>query len=335
MMGSKAASNGLTSMDVESPLSPSSPNAESAAVIKDARSGVVAFLADHRADEIVPVISRVIVLDVDVSLASALKALYENGVRAAPVADTRTASYVALFSVTDVIAALLRFRYDARGGDISSALSSVSLRAWQGGRPFVAADADGTLLQACRQLRDFRVHRLPVIAKDKTVLCTLEHWRVLRFVHRHLAGIENAQSSALFSMTVQHLGIGTFTGLVSVTEKTALAEVLEVLVNRELSAVPVLSETGKLVNVYSRTDISALARGPITNATLEMSIQQALLSRPNNFRVATCRKEDTLRTVFETFEHTRKHRLYAVNEHGMLAGVLSLSDVLAYFLSAD
>lgn len=364
-----------TGMDEDMP-SRMGPTDDARSVIDDARAGVVAFLADHRADEIVPDTSRVIVLDCNINLASALRALFENGVRAAPISDCTTTRYVGMFSVSDVITALLRVS-DTKmataemGSDISSQLSRITLRTWKSeyqalenhnaappasfgnhlksnnSRSFCAADAKGSLLDACKLLRDSGVHRLPIIAENNNVLCTLEHWRVLRFVHRHLiGGIEGGdiRTEALFSMTIGQLGIGTFSGLVSVSDKSSLAQVLQVLIRRELSAVPIVgSGDSKLRSVYARTDITALAMAPISKATLDRNIMLTLQSQsiaasatsPNaTFQLATCRRDDTLRTVFETFERTRKHRLYAVDDNCTLTGVVSLSDVLAYFLNS-
>lgn len=341
-------------MDLEQAIPPGAPGAgagagaappDPAGIIEEARRGVANFLVDHRADEVVPESSCVLVLDGAVTLGSALHALHEHKARAAPVADARAARYIALFTVTDVIQALLHFRYV----DVAQAFAGVTLRQWAdiagAAAAFVCTDADSNLLRACVQLRDRRVHRLPIVAGGRTVLGTLEHWRVLRFVHAHMAGSavvgagagvggDDGRSDALFAMTLAELNIGTFGQLVTVSESAKLVDVLEVLVDRNLSAVPVVDMSGNLRSVYARTDITALARASVTNATLEMNVMHALSAahgRP--FRVATCRRSDTLRTVFEEFERTRKHRLYAVDDSGKLIGVLSLSDVLAYFLN--
>lgn len=328
VMEDESAAGGV-GMDVESAVN---------RVVNEARQVVVKFLAERLADEIVPERSRVVVLDADVSLLSALRALFEYGVRAAPVAERGAARYIAMFSVTDVIAALSTYRY-VPGGDIGAALAGTPLREWMlrsnaREHTFPCASAAASLLDACQALRNSRAHRLPIAAAG-VVLCTLEHWRVLRFVHMNLAGREDAGAAALFGMTIAQLGVGTFSGLLTAREGWSLAQVLDLLSEHKLSAVPILADDGALKDVYSRSDITALARGSISVASLEISVMRALSGqRTRGFRVATCTKGQTLRQVFETFERTRKHRLYAVDEHGKLDGVLSLSDLLAYFLNA-
>lgn len=244
-----------------------------------------------------------------------------------------------MFTVSDLIASLRHFYYTLPDRNLARGLNEHTVRSWRELQaaaepmPFRFADAEGTLLEACRKLRDYRIHRLPILLRGTTLLCTLEHWRVLRFVHQHLSAHDDPRAAALFNLTIAQLGIGTFTGLVTVRNTNTLLEVLDVLMEQKLSAVPVVDEAGKLRDVYSRTDVSALARDDVSSATLEVTVTDALSRiRPRDFGVATCRRVDSLRSVFEKFEQTRKHRLYAVNNHGVVEGVVSLSDLLVYFL---
>lgn len=75
------ASQGPTyGMDVEGVVMPLGPVPAAASdSIRDARNVVATFLRDHRAEDIVPVNSRVVVIDSAVRLRQAFKALLENG----------------------------------------------------------------------------------------------------------------------------------------------------------------------------------------------------------------------------------------------------------------
>ena len=48
--------------------------------------------------------------------------------------------------------------------------------------------------------------------------------------------------------------------------------------------------------------------------------------------IYTCTLDDGLDTIFETIRKSRVHRLVVVDDNNALAGVLSLSDILAYIL---
>lgn len=139
--------------------------------------------------------------------------------------------------------------------------------------------------------------------------------------------------SDLFDLTVSTLGLGTFGAILSVTEATPLVAVLQLLSEQRLSAVPVVAPDGTLVNVFARVDVRELAtddRRPLNLRERLGDVLQRL--RPEGFAVATCAATDSVRALFSRFDAARKHRLYCVDGGGRLLGVVSLSDVLRYFL---
>lgn len=334
-MDVEAAGAPLAGMEVESStesLRSVGADDTGVVVVHEARQMVVAFLKEHLADEVAPDNSRVVILDADLSLLSAFHSLLDHGIRAAPVLSTPEQAFIGLLTVTDLIRAL---REPFPVGDLSGHIAGKTVRQWLTSPPreMYVADAEQTLLEACLTMRDRRVHRLPVIFRKRKVLYTLEHWRVLQFVYQHLVDRDDPRSEMLFGFTLAQLCIGTYAGLKTVEESTPLKEVLDLLLVEELSAVPIVDAEGKLRDVYSRTDVTALLVGKISAATLDMPVAEALAPvRPRGFRLATCRTMDTLGTVFNIFERARKQRLYVINQHGVLEGVLSLRDLLVYFL---
>jgi CBS domain-containing protein len=383
--------------------------------LQDARTAVISFLRAHRTEEVVPENSRVVVIDSSVRLVHAFRSLLDNGIRAAPIVDPRTLAFVGMLTVSDIIDSLCHFYHT--DGDVTRGLEEHTIESWRAiskspdvhaGFRFV--DAEATLHDACLILRDHRIHRLPILHDKSLLLCTLEHWRVLRFVHQHLAGHERQNHVAqhgqqpqhqqhlhfqmpqhqyhhhqqhqqhlqqqhqqihnqleqhqfqqqqqlhqqhpsltpplahmlhpalpptadLFSLTLAQLGIGSYQTMITVRETDNLLHVLETMRGHSLSAVPVVDASGRLTNVYSRTDITVLSRAGAGTVDLEQTVLDALApAREPDFRVVTCRRSDSLRVIFERFETTRKHRLYAVSDEGTVEGVLSLSDLLAYFL---
>lgn len=139
--------------------------------------------------------------------------------------------------------------------------------------------------------------------------------------------------SDLFDLTVSALGLGTFGAILSVTEATPLVTVLQLLSEQRLSAVPVVSADGVLVNVFARVDVRELATDDRAPLNLRERLGDVLRRlRPPGFAVATCAPSDSVRALFSRFDAARKHRLYCVDGGGRLRGVVSLSDVLRYFL---
>lgn len=271
-----------------------------------------------------------------------------------------------MLSVSDILHSLLHVYYSHPVEDVhydlSLDLNEYTVRRWQQqhqqqqhqvsdgrtpGPVFRYADADASLFDAVRLMCDARMLHLPILANYRTLLHTLEHWRVLRFVHRHFAGSALAalspgagavasdpqHATRLFSLTLSQLGLGTYSNIVTIPISMSLLRCLQTLQQRELSALPVVDERNQLVEVYSRADVALLATGRCDGTALQRCVSQVLRDVRGGvpFAGATCRRGDMLGSVFERFERTGVQRLYIIGETG-LEGVVSLSDLLRYFL---
>jgi len=323
-----------------------------------ARRMVALFLREHRTEELIPENSRVVLLNSEVSLKAAFRALAENGIGGAPIWDSGAQHYLGMLTATDLIE-VMQCIY-SNGGDqaVTSELIMASLRRWKEisksqHNSLAVADAEGSLFDACCSLRDNQIRRLPILCfKSNMVLHVMTHSSVLRFVHNHVR--QNGYSSkprdmsdnvalvaprsddilaALFDMTLGQLEIGTFRGIETTTYDTRIVDVLQALASRRISALPVVSKEGVVLDVYSRSDLPHLSQS-LRSLSLDITVHEALNHHHLiGAKVETCRRIDTLRQIFEKFDSTGKHRLYCVNDSGVLEGVVTLSDVMGYFLS--
>lgn len=261
--------------------------------------------------------------------------------RAAPVVDLATREYVSILTASDGLDVLL----SGRGvpgdmstvGSLRTAASSTNTNA-TASRGLRCAKATDSLLAACVMMRDDGLHRVP-IESDRMLLCVLDYGRVLRFVHGHLAttsGDDNSGSGGskrLLSLTIEQLALGNFSDIVTMRETDLVIDVLRTLQTRGLRAIPIVNSEGRLTNVYSRSDAVLLAGGEWGPGVLEGSVADMLKQvRDPSFFVVTCRRSDCLSDVFQRFESSRRHRLYIVDDTGSVIGVLSLGDLLRYFL---
>lgn len=88
------------------------------------------------------------------------------------------------------------------------------------------------------------------------------------------------------------------------------------------------------VNIYEAVDVLSLIKGGIYT-DLSLSVGEALMRRPEDFEgVYTCTFEDRLDTIMDTVRRSRLHRLFVVDDHGRLQGVVTLNDILKYLLYA-
>lgn len=290
--------------------------------------------------------------------------LFHAGVRAAPVIDTATHQFCGMISVSDIVDSLLHLYFSRQPDDLhdlSEGLNECTVRTWQqqrppphpsdaasspGDRQFTCAAANSPLFDAVRLMRDAGLLHLPILSSDGTLLHTLEHWRVLRFLHRHFAtatvpnrpsapATDPQHATRLFSLTLSQLNVGTYSNLVTIPSSLPLIDCLQTLQHRALSALPVVNARNELVEVYSRADAAILTIGGCDGAMLQRSVGEVLSGVRGGiaFVGATCRRNEMLGTLFERFERTGVQRLYVIEESGGgVVGVVSLSDLLRYFL---
>ncbi|KAF6005424.1 Protein kinase, AMP-activated, gamma 1 non-catalytic subunit [Cyanidiococcus yangmingshanensis] len=180
----------------------------------------------------------------------------------------------------------------------------------------------------------------------------------------------------LFSIPIETLGIGTFCNIAQVHHKEPLWQAISKLVDYNVHAIPVVDDSGALVDSYSRADTlwliapevdaamesfptspwgrapetKPVASGPLGTGPRSGSdggryhmLRDHVLVE-DHFRMlqrqgrrrrppATCSPKDTLRTVFERLGHDfRIHQIFVVDENRRVIGVISLSDILDFFM---
>lgn len=200
----------------------------------------------------------------------------------------------------------------------------------------ISIDPEDDLLTVCARLRAHGIHHMPVLdAEQNAVLSIMSHTTVMTHIVRRFS-----DSRRMFDQPLEALGVGTFGDIVVVPDNASIISVLNVLAERRISSVPVVSsETGALVDIYSRDDVLFLATDPTlavldapVGLVLRFQVQQTGIARP----VVTCDKSDTLHRAMELFAASgcRAERLVCINRlTRQVNGVVSLSDILAYFSS--
>jgi CBS domain-containing protein len=122
--------------------------------------------------------------------------------------------------------------------------------------------------------------------------------------------------------------------LISVRPETSLAEVHEVLLDRDISAVPVVDAEGVLRGILSTTDLLREARielaapGELARVTPPPHSARDLMHR----EVVTVREDASLREAAEAMIAHHIHRV-VVTRHGAPVGVLSTRDAMRAVLA--
>jgi 5'-AMP-activated protein kinase, regulatory gamma subunit len=308
----------------------------------EGRRVIKAFLQQHTCYDLIPRSGKVIVFDVDIPIKLCFYALVEHGVASAPLLDPTTNQFVGMFTATDFIEII---RYFYKRGSFTEAITDYSIHAWRSMKnndaqipsTLISLSTRGTLYEACMQMREHKIHRMPIMhPRQNSVLGVASHLDVLKYLVARFQ-----EERRLFDQCIFDLGIGQFRNVIIAKDNTPLIDVLELFVDNRISSVPIVSaSTGSLKDIYCSSYVTHLGRDTSPGA-LQMPVGEVLSkARANNEfgeieNLHTCNKRESLHNLFQCFAASRSHRVVCVDEEGFCEGIISLSDLLNYFLDDD
>ncbi|KAL6082152.1 hypothetical protein STEG23_027327 [Scotinomys teguina] len=269
------------------------------------------FMQEHTCYDAMATSSKLVIFDTTLEIKKAFFAMVANGVRAAPLWDSKKQSFVGMLTITDFILVLHRY-YRSPLVQIYE-IEEHKIETWreiylQGCfKPLVSISPNDSLFEAVYALIKNRIHRLPVLDPvSGTVLYILTHKRLLKFLH--IFGALLPRPSFL-CRTIQDLGIGTFRDLAVVLETAPILTALDIFVDRRVSALPVVNESGQVVGLYSRFDVIHLAAQQTYNH-LDMSVGEALRQRTLCLEgVLSCQPHESLGEVIDRIAQEQALRL--------------------------
>merc|ERR1712113_386181 len=194
----------------------------------------------------------------------------------------------------------------------------------------VSIRPDQSLFEAIKTLILNEIHRLPVIDPELgNVLYILTHKRLLRFLFLY---IHDLPKPSYFHQAIYELGIGTYEDIYTASYDTPIIEALNKFVTKRVSALPIVDEEGKLLDIYAKFDVINLAAEKTYN-NLDVTLKEANEHRNEWFEgVHTCKRDDSLFAVMETIVKAEVHRLVIINKEEKVCGVVSLSDILSFLV---
>uniref|UniRef100_A0A671PUY9 5'-AMP-activated protein kinase subunit gamma-2-like n=1 Tax=Sinocyclocheilus anshuiensis TaxID=1608454 RepID=A0A671PUY9_9TELE len=288
------------------------------------------FMKSHKCYDIVPTSSKLVVFDTTLQVKKAFFALVANGVRAAPLWETKKQSFVGMLTITDFINILHRY-YKSPMVQIYE-LEEHKIETWrelylqETFKPLVNISPDASIFDAVYSLIKNKIHRLPVIDPvSGNALYILTHKRILKFLQLFVCEMPKP---AFMKQKLEELSIGTYSNIAFIHPDTPIIKALSIFVERRVSALPVVDESGKVVDIYSKFDVINLAAEKMYN-NLDISVTQALMHRSQYFEgVMKCNRFETLETIVDRIVKAEVHRLVVVDENGSIVGIVSLSDIL-------
>uniref|UniRef100_A0A8C3I6J5 5'-AMP-activated protein kinase subunit gamma-1 n=1 Tax=Chrysemys picta bellii TaxID=8478 RepID=A0A8C3I6J5_CHRPI len=291
-------------------------------------------MKSHRCYDLIPTSSKLVVFDTSLQVKKAFFALVTNGVRAAPLWDSKKQSFVGksgsgrgahwgirralgiglpggslprslvlsppgMLTITDFINILHRY-YKSAMVQIYE-LEEHKIETWRevylqdSFKPLVCISPNASLFDAVSSLIQNKIHRLPVIDPDSgNTLYILTHKRILKFLKLFITEVPKPEFMA---KTLEQLKIGTYANIALVRPNTPLYVALGIFVQHRVSALPVVDESGRVVDIYSKFDVINLAAEKTYN-NLDVTVTQALQHRSHYFEgVLKCYKHETLETI--------------------------------------
>ncbi|XP_073977169.1 SNF4/AMP-activated protein kinase gamma subunit isoform X3 [Rhodnius prolixus] len=293
----------------------------------------VKFFKFHRCYGLIPTSAKLVVFDTQLLVKKAFFALVYNGVRAAPLWDSNQHTFVGMLTITDFIKILQM--YYTTGSMTMDQMEEHKLDTWRTVlkgqvRDLLSIGPDASLYDAIKTLIHNHIHRLPVIDPETdNVLYILTHKRILRFLFLY---INDLPRPSFLSKSLAELRIGTFENVETATEDTTIIAALDKFLERRVSALPIVDEEGRLVDIFAKFDVINLAAEK-TYDKLDVSLKQANEHRNEWFEgVHKCSMDDTLYSIIEKIVRAEVHRLVVTDDEDKVIGVLSLSDLLQFLV---
>ncbi|XP_028069632.1 sucrose nonfermenting 4-like protein isoform X2 [Camellia sinensis] len=343
----------------------------SEADIDISRQRISVFLSTHTAYELLPESGKVIALDVNLPVKQAFHILYEQGIPVAPLWDFCKGQFVGVLSALDFI--LILRELGNHGSNLTEEeLDTHSISAWKEGKSHLnrQVDSSGRSYPRCLihagpydSLKDValkilqkKVATVPIIHSSSQdgsfpqLLHLASLSEILKCICRHFR--HSSSSLPILQQPICLLPLGTWVPKIGESNgqsfamlrpNAPLSSALSLFVQAEVSSIPIVDDNDSLLDIYCRSDITALAkdRAYAQIRLDEMSIHQALqLGQDvspygffNGQRCQMCLRSDPLHKVMERLANPGVRRLVIVEAGSKrVEGIVSLSDVFRFLL---
>ncbi|GKU85486.1 hypothetical protein SLEP1_g159 [Rubroshorea leprosula] len=330
------------------------------------------FLSTHTAYELLPESGKVVALDVDLPVKQAFHILFEQGIPTAPLWDFCKGQFVGVLSALDFI--LILRELGNHGSNLTEEeLETHTISAWKEGKAYLNRQIDGNgrpiprnlihagpydnLKDVALKILQNGVATVPVIhsSSEDGSFPQLLHLASLSGVlkcicryFRHCSG-----SLPILQLPICAIRVGTWVPKIGepnnhrpvamLRHSATLSSALNLLVEARVSSIPIVDDNDSLLDVYCRSDITALAKDKAyTHINLnQMTIQEALQLGQDSYssyemrsqRCQMCLPSDSLHRVIERLANPGVRRLVIVEAGSKrIEGIISLSDIFRFLL---
>ncbi|KAF2307241.1 hypothetical protein GH714_025690 [Hevea brasiliensis] len=260
----------------------------SEADLQVSRHRISAFLSMHTVYELLPESGKVIALDVNLPVKQAFHILHEQGVPLAPLWDFVKGQFVGVLSALDFI--LILRELGNHGSNLTEEeLETHTISAWKEGKLHLNRRIDGnrraysrhlihagpydSLKDVALKILQNKVSTIPIIhssSRDGSfpqLLHLASLSGILKCICRHFR--HSASSLPVLQQPICTIPLGTWVPKIGESNvppfamlrpNASLGDALSLLVQAEVSSIPIVDDNDSLLDIYSRSDITALAK---------------------------------------------------------------------------
>lgn len=333
--------------------------------IDSSRQKIRAFLSAHTVYELLPESGKVVVLDASLPVKEAFHVLYDQGISVAPLWDSNIGQFVGMLSASDFIIILREL--GSNGAILSEEeLETHTIAAWKNekmlinqqvngplaslGRSLISVGPDDSLRVVAEKILQHEIATVPVICPSAGDGSSpqLLHLASLPGILKSICRYFRSASSLLpvlqqpicalrIGIWIPEIGEAGGHSIAMLRPDAPLTSAFSLLLQARVSAIPIVDDNGSLLDIYARSDVTALAKDKmyvrvrLNELTLHRALQSSQDGIPPGVRCHMCLRSDTLQMVMEQLAVPGVRRLICVEAgSNRVEGIISLRDIFNF-----
>lgn len=286
---------------------------------------------------------KVVVFETAISFQLAFSALVEHDAEVAPVWDPNGKVFSGIMTTVDFIEALSEYQrqglslFDLSSRSISDMFVMSKDTFVFKHNNFLSLSAEESVYQLYCLLSRLKTDFAPIVDPLEGNLVGVLGYLDVLYLIAHSA----QQHPIVASVQVQQLTTINLSNQVTAPKNACLGDVCKVMKDRQLSAVPVVDEEGRVIGLYQLSDVSFIAKSPQPDLILSnfsaMNIGEIAMQRTNeNLQnglpgFCSCTITSNLKEVVEAMISFRVTRAVCIDELGRNVAIVDVKDILSYF----
>jgi len=308
------------------------------------------FIQDSATTKDVPFKGTILEFDTKVTLGKALHLLADRGVLSAPVWDEEKKKYLGFVDVFDLMTLAvgvdvlthiipdsllkkprgdeLRFAKEMTLGEMMGEAPESGFNPW-------CPVEEGAKFKDVVRLLASRARRIPVLSKTTgRVTQIISQSQICELLYQRVKA-----GNVLSDTTPGSSGLG-LKSVYSVKESDQAREAFDMMVDKKVSSICIVDETGEILTAISTKDIRLLPRleaaGLEKNNLLDLNVREFVglvrrateIDGKSHAACVTVELDTPLATVLGKLAATKMHRVYVIDAQRRPVGVISVSDVV-------